>query len=113
MSNSSDTRAQASEQWHEVADLTSLDPDFPTGVTVKEQPIGLFLHEGQVHALENVCPHAYALLTQGFQENGTIECSLHGASFEIATGKCLLEIGQRDLRCYPVKVENSRVSVQV
>jgi nitrite reductase/ring-hydroxylating ferredoxin subunit len=98
--------------WHDVAALDALDPDFPTGVEVNGQAIGLFVADGQVHALENVCPHAYALLSQGFQEEGIIECPLHGARFEIATGKCLLEIGQRDLKSFAVKIEHGRVCVQ-
>ena len=42
-----------------------------------------------------------------------IECPLHAARFEIATGKCLSEIGQRDIRCYPVRVSGERVLVAI
>jgi nitrite reductase/ring-hydroxylating ferredoxin subunit len=38
---------------------------------------------------------------------------LHAARFEINGGKCLNAMGQRDLRCFPVKVEADRVWVQV
>jgi nitrite reductase/ring-hydroxylating ferredoxin subunit len=100
-------------QWHDVAALDSLDPDFPTSVQINETPIGLFMSGEQVHALEDVCPHAFALLSQGFQEDGFIECPLHAAKFEISTGKCMNEIGQRDLRVFPIKVENGRVCVQL
>jgi nitrite reductase/ring-hydroxylating ferredoxin subunit len=99
--------------WHDVAPRAGLDPDFPTGVVVQGQKIGLFLLQDQVHALEDVCPHAYALLSQGFVEDGVVECPLHAARFEINGGKCLNEMGQRDLRCFPVKVEADRVWVQV
>ena len=99
--------------WHDVAPRADLDPDYPTGVQVQGQKIGLFLLQGEVHALEDVCPHAYALLSQGFVEDGVVECPLHAARFEINGGKCLNEIGQRDLRCFPVKVEANRVWVQV
>jgi nitrite reductase/ring-hydroxylating ferredoxin subunit len=46
-------------------------------------------------------------------EDGVVECPLHAARFEINGGKCLNDIGQRDLRCYPTKVEDGRVWVQV
>ena len=71
------------------------------------------LADEQVHALEDICPHAYAMLSQGFQENGQIECPLHAARFDIASGKCLNEIGQHDIRCFPVKVEAGRVSIRI
>jgi nitrite reductase/ring-hydroxylating ferredoxin subunit len=99
--------------WHEVASRDQLDPDFPVGVDVNGQKLGLFLLGDEVHALEDVCPHAYALLSQGFQEDGVIECPLHAARFDIATGRCLIEIGQRDLRRYPVRVQGGKVQVQI
>jgi nitrite reductase/ring-hydroxylating ferredoxin subunit len=100
-------------EWHDVAARETLDPDFPTGVEVNGQKIGLFLSGDQVFATEDVCPHAFALLSQGFQEDGFIECPLHAARFEIATGKCMNEIGQRDLKTFPIKIEGGRVSVQI
>jgi nitrite reductase/ring-hydroxylating ferredoxin subunit len=100
-------------EWHDVAARETLDPDFPTGVEVNGQKIGLFLSGKQVFATEDVCPHAFALLSQGFQEDGFIECPLHAAKFEIATGKCMNEIGQRDLKTFPIKIEGGRVSVQI
>lgn len=99
--------------WHQVASLDQLDPDFPVGVDVNGQKLGLFLLGDEVHALEDVCPHAYALLSQGFQEDGVIECPLHAVRFNIATGKCLIEIGQRDLCSYPVRVQGGKVQVQI
>ena len=102
-----------SAEWHDVAARDQLDPDFPMGVEVEGQSVGLFLLDDQVHALDDICPHAFAMLSQGFQENGQIECPLHAARFDIATGKCLNEIGQRDIRCFPVKVEGGRVSVRI
>ncbi len=99
--------------WQDVADSSQLDADFPLGVEVNGRPIGVYLVDGQVHAIDDVCPHADALLSQGFVEGGVIECPLHGARFEIASGKCLNEIGERDIRCYPAKVENGRVVIQI
>ena len=99
--------------WHDVAARDALDPDFPLGVEVDGQSVGLFLLDDKVHALDNICPHAFALLSQGFQEDGVIECPLHAARFEIATGKCLSEIGERDVKCFPVRVLDGRVSIQI
>ncbi len=99
--------------WHDVAARVDLDPDFPLGVEVAGQSVGIFLLDDNVHALDNICPHAFALLSQGFIEDGVIECPLHAARFEIATGKCLSEIGQRDVRCFPVRVQDGRVAIQI
>ena len=111
MANSDQTTGATN--WHDVAGIEEIDPEFPLGIEVNGQKIGLFQSAETVHALEDVCPHAFALLSQGFQEDGVIECPLHAARFEIATGKCLNEIGQRDIKCFPVRVVAGRVSVKV
>ena len=99
--------------WHDVAALDALDPDFPLGVDVNGQSVGIFLLDDKVHALDNICPHAFALLSQGFQEGGVIECPLHAARYEIDTCKCLSEIGARDVKCFPVRVQDGRVAIQI
>ena len=101
----SNQKASSSDDssWIDVAGVEEIDPEFPLGVEVNGAKIGLFQSGDQVHALEDVCPHAFALLSQGFQENGVIECPLHAARFEVATGKCLNEIGQRDIKSFPVR----------
>jgi nitrite reductase/ring-hydroxylating ferredoxin subunit len=99
--------------WQDVAELSQLDPDFPLGVEVEGTKIGIFQCGDAVHALEDICPHAFALLSQGYVEDGVIECPLHGARFEIAGGKCLNEIGQRDLKAYPVRVVDGRIAIKL
>lgn len=108
----SNQRHDQGSLWHEVASLDQLDPDFPIGVEVNGHKVGLFMVNDEVFALEDICPHAYALLSQGFQEDGVIECPLHAARFDIATGKCLLKIGKRDLHQYPVRVFEGKVQIQ-
>ena len=100
-------------QWQDVAARGQLDSDLPLGVEVNGRQIGLFLVDDVVHAIDNVCPHAFALLSQGYQENGIIECPLHGAQFEITTGKSLTEICDHGLACFPVRVLSGRVSIQI
>jgi 3-phenylpropionate/trans-cinnamate dioxygenase ferredoxin subunit len=99
--------------WHDVAAAADVSEDMPVSVKVGEREIGIFLLNGAYYALEDVCPHAYALLSQGFVDGDEIECPLHGAKFHIPTGKCTKEPGGRDLACFAVKVEGGRLLVQV
>ena len=83
--------------------------------TVPQVFIGL-THVGgcdELYALENVCPHAYALLTQGFIDGDTVECPLHEAVFHIPTGKCLKEPGGRDLKTYTVRLAGEEIQIKV
>ncbi len=107
------TPDDANGEWHDIAARDQLDADFPLSVEVNSQKLGVYLMGDEVHVLGDVCPHAYALLSQGFQENGVIECPLHAAQFDIATGKCLTEIGGSDIQCFPVRVKDGRVAIMM
>ncbi len=99
--------------WHDVAAAADVTEDTPVSVKVGEREIGIYALNGAYYALEDVCPHAYALLSQGFVDGDEIECPLHGAKFQIPTGKCTKEPGGRDLACFAVKVEGGRLFVRV
>lgn len=98
-------------KWHDVGESADVSEDMPMSAKVGDREVGVFLLGGEFFALEDVCPHAYALLSQGFVMGDEVECPLHGARFNIRSGKCTQEPGGRDLRIYQVKVEGGRVMV--
>lgn len=109
-----DKKAQEmTEEWRDVGAAGEIEDDMPLSAKAGEHEIGVYRFNGQYYALEDVCPHAYALLSQGFVMDGQIECPLHGARWEIPTGKLTAEPGGRDLRCFECKVEDGRVLVKV
>ncbi len=98
--------------WHRVADEDAITEDEPGSVKVGAGQIGVFRVNGALYAIEDICPHAFALLSQGFVEGEEVECPLHEALFHIPTGKCLREPADRDLKTYEVKVEDGAVYVR-
>ncbi|MSQ72533.1 MAG: non-heme iron oxygenase ferredoxin subunit [Betaproteobacteria bacterium] len=100
-------------KWHDVGPPDDLNEDQPITVKAAGREIGIYVLDGKHYALEDVCPHAFALLSQGFIMDGEVECPLHGARWDIATGALKAEPGGRDLKCYPCKVEGGRVLVEV
>ncbi len=98
-------------QWIPVCKVEDIQEDMPKPVEVNGKKIGVFQLEQQYFAIENVCPHAYALLTDGFVEDGTVECPLHEAIFNIESGSLQSGPGCRDLCTYQVKIENQEIFV--
>ncbi|WP_367104195.1 non-heme iron oxygenase ferredoxin subunit [uncultured Psychrobacter sp.] len=98
--------------WLHVCDVSDVNEDDPKGVEVNGKRIGIYQVEDEYFALENICPHAYAIMTDGFAEDDTIECPLHEAIFEIKTGKLLSGPAERGLCSYAVKVEDDKIYVQ-
>ncbi|MGL4858489.1 MAG: non-heme iron oxygenase ferredoxin subunit [Enterobacteriaceae bacterium] len=99
--------------WQNICHQDQVSEDFPFAVKIADKEIGIYLVDGEYYALEDVCPHAYALLTQGFVEEGNVECPLHGAVFDIKTGRCLKEPGGRDLKSYPVRLVDLHIQIKL
>jgi NAD(P)H-dependent nitrite reductase small subunit len=98
--------------WHRVAALSQLSDDGALPVRLGDVPIALYRLNGEVHAIDDVCTHEFALLSQGFVEDGAIECPLHQARFDIATGRCLAPPATVDLRSYAVRIEGDDIYVR-
>ena len=99
--------------WHKVAAEADVTEDEPATAKVADAQIGIFRVDGRLYAIEDICPHAFAFLSEGFVEGDQVECPLHEALFHIPTGKCLREPADRDLQTYEVKVEDGDVYVRV
>jgi len=97
--------------WRRVATLSQLSDDAALPVRLGDVPIALYRMDGPVYAIDDVCTHEFALLSQGFIEGRAIECPLHQARFDIATGRCLAPPATVDLRSYAVRIEGDDVYV--
>ncbi len=81
-------------------------------VTINEVDIALFLRDGKIFALNNVCAHQhFSLLHQGAIEGLTVTCPMHGWTYDLTTGKSTT--GQGRVPCYNVKVVGDDVLVEI
>lgn len=71
--------------------------------------ICLYSIDGSVYATQDLCTHGNACLSEGWLEDGTIECPLHQGVFEIASGKAIAAPAVDDLEVYPTKVEGGKI----
>lgn len=94
--------------------LTDLAPGTMRCVTVADVPV-LVVHakDGAVHALHNVCTHAYAELHEGRLRGHRVICPLHGASFDVRSGAVLGAPATEPLARYATRVVDGQVEVQV
>lgn len=99
--------------WQRVASVEDVQPGRPCALTIGNKALALYRLNDKIYALDDVCPHAYALLSSGFVDGDEVECPLHQAVFHIPTGKCLAPPADRDLATYPVKLEGNNVFVNL
>jgi 3-phenylpropionate/trans-cinnamate dioxygenase ferredoxin subunit len=69
--------------------------------------------DGGVHAVEDVCSHEDYPLSEGWVEDHTIECALHGSRFDLLTGEPDSPPALRPVRIFAVKVEGEDVLVDL
>ncbi len=99
--------------WIDVPGAEALDEDEVIGAELGGKKIAVARTQGALFAFDNVCTHQYALLSDGFVEDGTIECPLHQGRFECATGKALCAPLTQGITVYPVREDGGRVQVEL
>jgi len=69
--------------------------------------------DGEFHAISDICSHGQVSLSDGEVEGCTIECWLHGSSFDLRTGEPLALPATRPVPVYPLTIDGDRVLVDV
>jgi nitrite reductase/ring-hydroxylating ferredoxin subunit len=81
-------------------------------VFVGDVSICLAKVDGQLHAVENACPHAGAALSEGELEGQIIRCPLHGWEFDLSDGQCGMN-EEAQLRVFDVQLFGEAICVRV
>ena len=79
-----------------------------TVVTGGGHAIAVFFHDGQVHAVDNRCPHMGFPLERGSVRDGILTCHWHHARFELSSGGTFNPFAD-DVRTFPVNVTDGNV----
>ncbi|HKY19845.1 MAG TPA: Rieske (2Fe-2S) protein [Vicinamibacterales bacterium] len=105
-------RASAREALADV-DVPPVD-DQIVEVEVAGRLFALCRSAGALHAFEHRCPHAGSRLIGGQVRNGVVQCPLHGARFELASGRCVNSGWTcRPLKTYPVRESGGRAWIDI
>ena len=104
--------------WRVAAALNELKENLPLAVTVEndeadELEVAVVLHGGEYFAIHNVCSHGQVPLSDGDVEDCSIECYLHGSTFDLRTGAALNLPATRPVPVYPCRVEDDELLVNV
>ncbi|QOZ35921.1 non-heme iron oxygenase ferredoxin subunit [Bradyrhizobium sp. CCBAU 53421] len=98
--------------WHHLCAAAKLSEGEPLGFKVGERRVALYKFDDDIFATDDVCSHAFALLSTGFLERHVIECPLHGAMFDVRDGKCRSS-AYKDIEAFKVEIRDGDVYVQL
>ena len=102
------------ETWVRAAAAADVAENGVIAVRVGDRDIALYhLPGGEYRATDNICSHEFAELSDGWLEDGEIECPLHAARFDVRTGKALCAPADKDIAVFEVRVEGADLLVRL
>jgi cytochrome P450/nitrite reductase/ring-hydroxylating ferredoxin subunit len=97
-----------------TAGLNEVHADRILRVDVEGRPLLLSRRGERCFAIDAICSHAGGRLEDGEIHDGYVVCPIHGATFDLATGKASPETGwASDLDSFPVTVEGDALFVEI
>jgi len=93
-----------------VASLAELQAKGVIVIVGRDRPIAVFWHEGEVHAVDNRCPHLGFPLHRGSVRDGLLTCHWHEARFDLCTG-CTFDLWADDVPAFDTFVRDGTVYV--
>jgi 3-phenylpropionate/trans-cinnamate dioxygenase ferredoxin subunit len=93
--------------------LADLPPNTKKAVNVGDQCVLVCNVNQKLFAVSNTCSHAQKPLERGRMGNGWIACPVHGARFELATGRAMNLPATVPIPTYEVRVVEDWIEVSV
>lgn len=98
-----------------IGALDDFEDDTPKRVDIADQRLCVVLHEGEVYAVDDLCTHGHAFLSEGEfdPDECVLECPLHGGLFDARSGKACGAPASKPVRVYPTLVIEGKVYVDL
>jgi 3-phenylpropionate/trans-cinnamate dioxygenase ferredoxin subunit len=83
----------------------------PVAIDVNGTPVCVVKVADEVFAVADTCTHSEASLAEGEVTGSKIECWLHGAEFDLKTGKALTPPATEALKTFNVKRNGNQLTI--
>jgi nitrite reductase/ring-hydroxylating ferredoxin subunit/uncharacterized membrane protein len=100
------------QRWVKAVADDDLADGAVAGVEVEGRQVLLFRRDGEVHAIDDVCSHAGALLHRGEVEGCTVACPLHYSVFDLRDGRIVRGPAHHPQPVLPARVRNGWIEVR-
>ncbi len=81
-------------------------------IVVQGRKLFVTQNAGKLYCAENRCPHEDIELTLGCLKGNRVVCSLHGFSFDLASGESS-DSDVDNMQTYHVKQENNEIHIEL
>lgn len=100
---------------HHLGAYVDFQTEMPKRIDVAKRRLCVIQHEGTLYALDDLCTHGQAFLSEGefVPEECAVECPLHGGLFNIKTGQACGEPATRPVRIYKTVIRKGEAYVNL
>ncbi len=91
--------------------LSELQENTPVKVELNGKDLCVVRQGSEVFAIDDMCSHAEASLSEGAVTPGKIECWLHGAEFDLRSGEALTPPAIAPVTTYSVVIAGESVTI--
>ena len=98
------------KRYHKIGRVDEIGPGSGKKVEIDGDGLAIFNLNGQFYALNDLCPHRGAPLSEGFLDAGKVFCPWHCFDFDLKTGECGMVPSMR-VEAYPIKIEGDEIFV--
>jgi nitrite reductase/ring-hydroxylating ferredoxin subunit/uncharacterized membrane protein len=99
-------------RWVKAVAEDELPDDTPVGVEVDGRKVLVLRRAGEVHAIDDVCSHAGALLHRGEVADCIVTCPLHGTRFDVRDGRVVRGPAHQPQPVLPARVRNGWIEIR-
>ena len=94
-----------------VAEIDELKPGTIKRITADGEAVLLCNVGGEYFAVSDVCSHEDFSLSYGCLKGYDIECSLHGARFDVRTGEPTAEPAEQAIATFPIIFKDQSILI--
>lgn len=100
-------------EWYRVCSVDDIDEEDVLRFDHGDETYAIYNTPEGFFATDGLCTHENQHLAEGLVIGDVIECPLHQGRFHIPSGKAKTPPVCIDLKCWPVKVEDGAVFIQL
>jgi 3-phenylpropionate/trans-cinnamate dioxygenase ferredoxin component len=100
-------------RWVEAVPFASLEEEDPVRFDHEGRSYVLVRTGGRVYALDGLCTHEAADLSEGLVNGHVLECPKHSGRFDVRDGRALRVPARVGLRTYATKTEGGLVYIDI
>jgi 3-phenylpropionate/trans-cinnamate dioxygenase ferredoxin subunit len=104
---------EAQSAYVRVLNVSEVPPGTKRAVDAAGKSILICNTNDRLYAVANICSHAQEKLECGRMSKGWIACPVHGARFELATGRAMNPPAKRPIATYEIRIVEGWIEVLV